>query len=60
MDAAEKISQGSSFVDVELGRLELRTKHIQRQIDSCGGNISKAMQTFNDAKNTYEIFRLFQ
>jgi ATP-dependent exoDNAse (exonuclease V) beta subunit len=59
-EATEKISQGSSFVDVELGRLELRTKHIQRQIDSCGGNISKAMQTFNDAKNTYEVFRLFQ
>jgi DNA helicase II / ATP-dependent DNA helicase PcrA len=59
-EATEKISQGSSFVDGELGRLELRAKHIQRQIDLCDGNISKATQTLNDAKNAYEVLRLFQ
>jgi hypothetical protein len=59
-EVAEKIRQGSSFVDDQLEEIKLQTDHLERQLELFNVEISSALAVLHDTKNLYEVFRLFQ
>ena len=59
-EVSKNISRGSSFVEDQLEKIKLETDHLARKIELCEVEISSVLASLNDAKNVYEVFRLFQ
>lgn len=59
-EVAERIGRGGTYVEDQLEEIKLQIDHLERQIELCDVEISSALAVLNDAKNLYEVFRLFQ
>lgn len=58
-DLAEKVSRGEAFEKEKLNEIEVEIAHVDRQIVGYEVKIEGAEAKVNDAKNIYNVFRLF-